>query len=749
VKSEVEQLEEILRLSFIDFPYGISIVDPQGRQIAGNRMFSSLLGRQPASGSLDVGAMTRDSDLQWTATYLLQLVNGDLDSYATDKVFVLPDGTERLLHLQAQAIRRDGECIAVVGVLQPVRLRAPLADHRTRKLLENIVNTISLIDRDGMLIETSGRYRRILGYPAEFWETRSIFDLLHPDDAERVHGMRDAVLAEPGYVLTGEFEVRAADGSYQPLHVDAVNLLADPDVGGIVVTSRNISVERSILRELVTRTEAAENEAYEQSRLIATVSHELRNPLHALSGLSELLATTDLPAEQSTLAVALHRQITGLTGVLDDLLESSRLDAGGVTFSANSVLIRPLVEDVVALATAAVGDRDIEIGFSIDPLVPEAVEVDRSRLRQILVNLLGNATKFTQDGRVHLGVDHAASGSVRFVVADTGRGIPPGDLERIFEPFAAGGNAGTSTGAGLGLTIVRQLVGAMGGTIWATSTLGQGSRFIVELPLCATSSPVAEEAGCEPSTARATVLVVEDNEVNQLLARRQLERLGLDCIVVGTGELALEVLQRADAPEFVLMDFQLPGIDGLETTRRLRAMEAGGRQRRVVIGVTASAMMADRATCREAGMDDFLAKPVGLAELGDKLQLWITRSRAEQAESMITGLDRAVLEELATELGFDIVVQLVETYLGELERRRHNIDSACAAGEFDLARRGAHTLKSSSLLLGARELGAACSSLERLNDVSQLGEAVKGIASLADDVRRELHAWLLAERSLT
>lgn len=759
-----DELNALLRLSFDDAPYGISIVDIHGRQLAGNAVYAEMIGRSIADlDGLDVGTLTRDADLGWTANYLRRLVTGEVPYYATDKIFVQPDGSERMLRLTAWPLRRDGECVAVIGTLQPSVRRTPLTDARTRKLIENIDNTITLVDADGALIETSGRYRPILGYPAEFWENRTIFDLLHPDDAVRVLELRESVLREPGHLLSGDFLVRSAQGDYEPIHVNAVNLLDDPDVRGIVITSRNVAAERAMVRELAARSETAEGEAMVRSRMIATVSHELRNPLHAMSGLAELLATGNLEPQMAALANTLHRQIVGLGGVLDDLLESSRLDAAGVTLRTNSVTLAALLSDVVALTATSVGERPIAVSYEIASDVPAVIEADASRLRQVLSNLMGNAAKFTERGSVSVAASTTPDGQLCFTINDTGRGIPPADLDRIFEPFVAAGNAGNATGAGLGLTIVRQLVAAMRGTITATSTLGHGSEFRVVLPLTAIAAGEPSPAPLPGSTARSTVLVVEDNDVNQLLARGQLERLGLDCVMVGTGEAALELLADPSAPRVVLMDFQLPGIDGLETTRRYRAMEAAsGIGRRAIIGVTASAMAADRVACAEAGLDDFLPKPVSLTELGEMLQKWLPSSMAAVAPSVDGhtpdddatecgvgrdegAIDADVLDELVSELNPEMVRQLVATYLGELDRRRDGISAAAAAGDREAAQRGAHTLKASSLLLGAAALGAVCRELEHLDDAARLPALAAQVQRLAASAGEQLNDWLQAQ----
>jgi PAS domain S-box-containing protein len=712
MSDDSHSLSSLLEQALDQAPFGVSIVDTRGRVVRANQRYAELFGR-PLEELIGIEAMSlsREKDREWTRRYLTQLINGELTHYVTDKVYELPDGTERRMRVTAWPLRRDGVFEGIVGIHNEASPRAALADGRVRKLIENIDNTISLIDADGRLLETSGRYRPILGYPRDFWETRSIFDMLHPDDAVRVLGLRAKVLAEPGSTVHEEVRIRDVDGAYQPLHVSAINLLDDPDVRGIVITSRNIAVERRLAESLVERTERAETEALLRSRLIATVSHELRNPLHAMNGLSELLAMSDLPSDAAVLADTLHRQVEGLTAVLDDLLESSRIDAAGVELRPSTTALRPLVDDLVALMSAVANSRPLSVRAIIDPAVPATIDIDGARLRQVLSNLMGNAVKFTDEGSVELRLELSAPDRLRCVVADTGRGIDPDEVDAVFQPFVSARTGGNRVGAGLGLTIVRQLVLAMGASISLSSVVGEGSVFTVDVPF-ATSSPVDEPRTepVRPSTA-GPVLVVEDNTVNQLLARNQLKRLGIDCVIVGSGEDALTAMAGPDAPRIVLMDFQLPGIDGLETTRRLRAAETFGR-RAVIIGVTASAMAADRAECIAAGMDDFLPKPVSLGALGSMLATWSTRSTGDDDHRDLDSANDE-LEVLVAELGdVTIVHQLIDTYLSEVGQRCDDITAAGARADNESVRKGAHALRSSSYLLGLTQLGDLCRVLE-------------------------------------
>ncbi len=734
----------MLAEALLHAPVAWSLFDVDGHGVAGSREYAAVFELTPDDlVGLPFEAMIEPGDRGHTGDVLAQLRSGELAEYVSMQQAPRPGGGDQLVRLTLRALERDGQRVALFSTATPVTDAARFDAHRIQKLIENIDDTISLIDEHGTLIETSGRYKPILGYPSGFWADRTIFDLLHPDDAVRVLALREQVLASPGSVITGEFLVEAADGTYQPVEVHAVNLLHDPDVSGIVVTSRNISDRKALMRDLAESRDAALAEADLRTRLIATVSHELRNPLHAMAGLAELLTTsTGLQDDASSLANTLRRQIDGLTTVIDDLLDSSRLGVGAVSLVAQPVLVRSLVDDVVALAGLGARGKPVAVLGHVPDEVPLWIVGDATRIRQVLSNLVGNAVKFTVEGEVLLTVGVVPDG-LRFEVIDSGHGIAAAEMTAVFEAFATGSNAGDGSGAGLGLTIVRQLVELMSGTIHVASNLGEGTTFTVTLPTVECEPPpVVAEPGPPPlNIAGQPVLVVDDNAVNQMLAESQLARLGMRAVVVGTGEAAVDLLSRGDGPDLVLMDYHLPGIDGLEATRQIRALEVHTGRRSVIVGVTAAAAAADRRACEEAGMDDFLPKPVSLAVLGEALRRWVQHVPA--VGELPNTVDLRVLDSLATDLGdAQVVTELVRTFLDELQGRRTALSDACAEGDIVSAKRAAHTLKSSSFLLGAMDLGRACQRMETLQSVDEAQRSSGDILRFATDAARWYQIWL-------
>lgn len=734
-------MQQLLGQAFDEAPVALSVIDAAGRHVAGNRRYREILGL--GSGALDqlaVADITNPEDVAWTAGYLERLARGELSEFRTEKTFRRPDGSTIRCELTTTALRDDaGACSAYVGTIRPVVQPQTASDERLRRFLEHVDDAITLVDAEGNVIETTGRYTTILGYPGEFWERRSVFDLLAPEEIDRAVDMHAQLLGGSVPEVSGEFRVVAADGHPEYIRLRAVNLLDDPHVGGIVVSSRNVSDERRLRDELTRAHDEAHELAAARSLLIATVSHELRNPLHAVSGLAELLVQDDLPERARPIASSLARQLAALSTVTGDLLDATRSELGVIELRPSPVHLGQVFEDLAAISRQAIGSRPLDFRIEIEPELPDWILLDRDRLGQVLGNLVGNAVKFTDHGSIVLAARRDDSGQLHIEVTDTGVGIPAPELASVLEPFATASTGGAQRGAGLGLSVVRQLVGAMGGSIAVESEIGSGSSFTVALPLVSSAAPV-------PATATKSVslriLVVEDDPVNQQLAIAQLEHLGHVPLVVGSGEAALELLQEIGAVDVVLMDEQLPGMSGTETAHALRAAGLVGDDVRM-ISITASASQARRAAFLAAGMDELLSKPLNLATLERALRVERpTSSDATGIEQVAAGdspdelaVDVQVLSGLVAELDDpDTVRSLVEVFLRELPERLAIITDPGSPSA--VRSNTAHMLGSGAAMVGASRLTAICRSIER-------GEPVSGeIAGLGEQVATALTAWL-------
>ncbi|MFZ5442413.1 MAG: ATP-binding protein [Myxococcota bacterium] len=388
---------------------------------------------------------------------------------------------------------------------------------------------------------------------------------------------------------------------------------------GTVGELMSIALVRDRAEQMLKASRAsAEDASRAKSDFLATMSHEIRTPMNGILGFSELLLETPLSDDQRGQLRLIRNSAEALLAVINDVLDYSKIEAGKFVIEHRPMHLRQAMAEPLELLRKAAGDKGVELEVEVEPSLPVLVSLDPLRFRQVLLNLVGNAVKFTSHGRVR--VRATRRGDAFLVeVEDSGIGIAPEVLPRLFEKFV---QADSSTsrrfgGTGLGLAISKRLVELMGGSLGARSEQGVGSTFFFALPLV----PVVEVAREEPAAralgplVRRRVLVAEDNTVNQALARRVLERLGCEVRLAANGREALDAV-REQAPDLVLMDCQMPELDGYDATRAIRAWEAETRRARLpIVALTASAFADEVARCLDAGMDDVITKPFKPAQL--------------------------------------------------------------------------------------------------------------------------------------
>ncbi|MBX9771042.1 MAG: response regulator, partial [Candidatus Obscuribacterales bacterium] len=383
----------------------------------------------------------------------------------------------------------------------------------------------------------------------------------------------------------------------------------------------------------------ARDQAIESSKLkswfLANISHELRTPLSAALGMNELLLHTGLTSDQKSFAESVQLSGQALLSLVNDLLDLSKIEAGKVNIESIPVDIDDLSRECLGLFEVPANNKRLQLKCYIDPRVPRRLFGDPARIKQILVNLVGNAVKFTDKGEVTLQVvirsDHPDAMDVEFTIIDTGIGLSPEERDQIFKPFAQVDQTTSRRygGAGLGLTISKHLVELMGGNIGVSSSKQRGSSFWFSVPMRlapeSTSSTIHAEERVMAIMAgqlAGNILVVEDDVLLQQLTVTQLSHLGLKRTVVDDGLAALAEVKRAHY-DLILMDCHLPLMDGYEATQRIREWEKQTGEHMTIVAMTAGAMPGDYERCQQSGMDDYLSKPYTLKQLREKLAKYL------------------------------------------------------------------------------------------------------------------------------
>jgi len=528
---------------------------------------------------------------------------------------------------------------------------------------------------------------------------------------------------------------------------------------------------------------AAEAASRAKSEFLANMSHEIRTPMNGIIGMAELLRDTRLSGEQREYVEAVHNSAEALLDILNDILDFSKVEAGRIEINAVPLELRKTIEGVLSPLRFRAAQNNIAFRLHVAEDVPDRLLGDSVRLRQVLINLVANAIKFTEDGSVELcvtrdapesGADHVA---LRFAVRDTGVGIPEEKLEHIFDAFSQADSSITRRfgGTGLGLAISSQLVRLMHGRLEVSSRVGEGSTFTftARFPLDNTEhakedSPPedTQQASSEPSRTYR-VLLADDNAVNRRFGHDVLQKAGHHVVTVNDGAEAVEAAKTGEF-DAIFMDVQMPGMDGYTATRQIRKLQQVSGTHCPVIAMTAHTMQGDRERCLKAGMDAYVAKPVKPRELLNALNDIIDTATTDDAAACapVSSSDnseksaaqnpsddhaqRCGLQEALHNLGGDAVLlrDLAQLYLQESPSLLSDVHEAAENRDWDSLKRSAHSLKSALGALGQESAFQTARCVEeqaRQHRADGLDDDVNRLAGEVAQLQRQLQHFLETE----
>jgi PAS domain S-box-containing protein len=598
-----------------------------------------------------------------------------------------------------------------------------------RSIVENIPYMIFVKDaKDLRFVRFNRAGEELLGYKRSQLIGKNDYDFFPRDEADFFTRADREVLEGREVVDIPEEPIETRERGSRFLHTKKIPIVDENGIPRYLLgISEDITERKRRRQELERGKEAAEAANQATGEFLARMSQEIRTPMNAVIGMTELALETELDAEQREYLSIVQASAESLLRVLDDILDFSKIEAGKLDLESVPFDLREGLRRTVRACEPRARDKGLRIELDLDSVVPEVVVGDPVRLRQVLVNLIDNAIKFTETGGVEVVVAQEETSDpvtlLRFTVKDSGAGIPAEQQEGIFDAFTQADGSVTRRygGTGLGLSISARLVAMMNGGIVMESEPGKGSAFHFTVPF-GTPVPGAVPApgllpDVQPALEPLAVLVVEDNVVNRTLVARILQKRGHRVRTAATGEQALAILQHEEV-DLVLMDLEMPEMGGIEATRRIRQREHGTGKRLPIIAVTAHVMRGDRERCLEVGMDGYVAKPIrGTALFG------------AIAAAMTSGSAPAVKAAGKTrQAGGNLVGMFLESSFDELSRIR----AALERGELDRARKLAHGMAGAASTVGAKEVSRLARSVENLASENDASGAISLCSALQE-----------------
>jgi two-component system sensor histidine kinase/response regulator len=615
-----------------------------------------------------------------------------------------PNGPGRLVDYETEILNKQGKRVPVrisgslfqdegslvrsVGYFHDMTREKQIMDQlveseeKYRSILETIEDGYCEIDLEGNLTFFNKSFCRILGYSEDELMGRNLWEFSDEEEANKAYEGFNKVFTTGVHAKGFEWGMNRKDGS--KIYVaSSISLIKDPEgeIVGFQGITRDITEHKLRGEALKRAKEEAESANIAKSEFLANMSHEIRTPMNGIIGMTELALGSTLTREQREYLQMVKMSADSLLALLNSVLDLAKIESRKIELDEIDFDLRTTVENAVQTVAVKAGEIGLELICRIRPDVPTALVGDPSRLRQILLNLLGNAIKFTHKGDVSLDVriedEDDSSVLLHFIVSDTGIGIPPDKLDAVFESFqqADGSITREYEGTGLGLTISKELVELMGGGIWVESVLGKGSTFHFTARFGLSDMEITDSLSLkDQDIAGMRVLIVDDNATNRLVFHEMTSLWGLEPTEVEGGEHAVAELERAhDAGrpyKLILLDLQMPELDGFEVAKRIRENPVGSDLE--ILMLTSLGMKGDAERCKEVGIGVYLVKPVKQAELLDGIMLTLGRPRKDKGPIITRHTIQDIRRRLKILLAEDNIVNQ-KLALKMLEKRGHHV----------------------------------------------------------------------------
>jgi len=688
------------------------------------------------------------------------------------------DGTQFHASVEISALRNKrgrltgfGQLICDISDQKDAEEKLRKSEEMFRLLVSGVEDyAIVMLNPEGEIVSWNEGLKRIKGYGAEEILGKHFSCFYLPEDI--VAGKPQIELESAS--KNGRLEVEGwrvrKDQSRFRAHV-VISALHDPagKLVGFGKVTRDISQQVAAEESLKQARDQAQEASRLKSQFLANMSHEIRTPMNGIMGITEILMRSELTDKQRQILKTLRDVGSSMLAVINDILDFSKVEAGKLSLQSEEFSLAEIIEGIREMFAAEASSSENEFVISVSPAIPAIVIGDAGRLRQVLINLIGNAIKFTNKGKVIVTVDVNTVNEndllADFRVIDDGIGISKEQIACLFEPFVQGDGATTRKygGTGLGLSISKSLVELMQGQIGAESELGKGSTFWFRIPLKQRSKgtetvPAGAIASLEKDRAGwqfrsdSSILVVEDNPVNKTVILMELSELGLQAQAVTNGKEAVEAFVREHF-DLILMDCQMPEMDGWQATSQIRGLEKDGK-RVPIIALTAQALEGDREKCLAGGMDDYLSKPIDFLHLEEVLKRWLPLLEVPEADRDVMTISllesphvssqhngsNSLFMRLQEKYGAARSKRLVGIFIQSSDQLLNALAEAVGRLDGSNMRRCAHELVGSCMVLGADAMGSTARQIEKMDPIDwKEAEALTGLTRAAyDQVKTEL-----------